>query len=86
MWDASEQKNDDMLRAGTNFLGGISRHREGVCGAVSALSIFLGFHYPHRIDDDKSKTRTREKSHELVQAFKDEFGSIVCQRFCTIRY
>ncbi len=75
--------DDAMLWAGTAFFGGISRHTDGVCGAVSALGIYPGFRYRVPPGDnekaDKAKEEARAKTSELVQAFKDDFGSIICQ-------
>lgn len=73
-----------MLWAGSSFFGGISRHREGVCGAVSAIGIYMGFLNRVPPGDKettaKAKETARAKTFELVKAFKDEYGSIICEK------
>jgi len=88
MWEAQGLENDDMLWAGTNFFGGMCRHREGVCGAVSAMAISLGMMHRCPPGDDAAATTAREKARErtsaLVQRFKDTHGSIVCRELLGI--
>jgi C_GCAxxG_C_C family probable redox protein len=88
MWEARETENDDMLWAGTSFFSGISRHREGPCGAVSAMAIVLGM--MHRCDpgDEDAAGEAREaaraRTAELVQEFKDTHGTIICRELLDI--
>lgn len=88
MWEANGKGDDAMLWAGTNFYGGISRHREGVCGAVSAMAVYLGFRFRSTGTDDaqitEAKLAAREKAGLLTQEFKDKYGSIVCNELLDI--
>jgi C_GCAxxG_C_C family probable redox protein len=83
MWEANGKGDDSMLWAGTNFYGGITRHREGVCGAVSAMALYLGLRFRSTSDDEaetgSARKSAREKTSLMVQEFKDKHGSIVCQ-------
>ena len=77
-----------MLWAGTNFFGGLSRHREGVCGAVSALAVYLGFRFRSDSDDEaeanEAKEKARAETARLAQEFKDRYGSIICNELLDI--
>lgn len=88
MWEANGKGDDSMLWAGTNFFGGLSRHREGVCGAVSAMAVYLGFRFRSRsCDEDKTseaKDKARTEAGRLAQEFKDTYGSIICQELLDI--
>jgi C_GCAxxG_C_C family probable redox protein len=88
MWEANGKGDDSMLWAGTNFFGGISRHRDGVCGAVSAMAIYLGFHFRSTSNEETEINRTNEtarvEADRLVQEFKDKYGSIICQELLDI--
>jgi C_GCAxxG_C_C family probable redox protein len=82
MWEANGGGDDSMLWAGTNFFGGIAGHQEGVCGAVSAIGVYLGFRYRSQSKDkeqvDQAIMEARRKTDEIVRKFKDKFGSIIC--------
>jgi len=88
MWEVNGKGDDAMLWAGTNFFGGISRHREGVCGAVSAMAVYLGFRFRPDSDDETEAKEAREKARaeasRLAQEFKDKYGSIVCKELLHI--
>lgn len=88
MWEANGKGDDSMLWAGTNFFGGVSRHREGVCGAVSAMAVYLGFRFRSKSDDEAEAAKAREKARaeagRLAQEFKDRYGSIICNELLDI--
>jgi C_GCAxxG_C_C family probable redox protein len=88
MWEANRESDDAMLWAGTNFFGGISRHREGVCGAVSAMAVYLGFHFRSISEDEaeinRAKETARSEAGRLTQEFKDKYGSIICNELLDI--
>ena len=88
MWEAKGTGDDAMLWAVTNFFGGLSRHREGVCGAISAMAVYLGFHYRPDSDDEveagKAREKARSEASRLTQEFKDRYGSIICQELLDI--
>ena len=79
MWEANGEDDDAMLWAGTNFFGGLSRHREGVCGVVSAMAVYLGFRFRSRSEDeaeaDQAKEKARAEAARLAQVFKDKYNS-----------
>ena len=83
MWEANGQGDDAMLWAGTNFFGGLSRHCDGVCGAVSAMAVYLGFRYRSSSTDEteanESKEKARVETGRITQVFKDKYGSIICE-------
>jgi C_GCAxxG_C_C family probable redox protein len=82
MWEANGKGDDAMLWAGTNFFGGLSRHREGVCGVVSAMAVYLGFRFRSSSEDESETNEAKEKARaetaRLAQQFKDKYGSIIC--------
>ncbi len=88
MWEANGKGDDAMLWAGTNFFGGLSRHREGVCGAVSAMAVYLGFRFRSTSDNEAETSKAREKARaeaaRLAQEFKDKYGSIICKELLDI--
>ena len=88
MWEANGKGDDAMLWAGTNFFGGISRHREGVCGALSAMAVYLGFRFRSISEDeteiDQAKETARTEAGRLAQEFKDKYGSIICEELLDI--
>ena len=88
MWEANGKGDDSMLWAGTNFFGGLYRHREGVCGAVSAMAVYLGFRFRATSDDysiiNQAKETTRAEAGRLAQEFKDEYGSLICRELLDI--
>jgi C_GCAxxG_C_C family probable redox protein len=76
--------NDDaMLRAGMLFYGGIAGHQEGPCGAISGLSIALGFRYRDSSGNpekaQKAHDEAEKKANEIIEQFKEKFGSIICR-------
>ena len=83
MWEAYGLDSDEMLWAGTSFFGGVAGHNEGPCGVVSAMAVAVGTRYRESSADkekaDQMREEARKKTGELVQQFKDEFGTIVCQ-------
>ena len=88
MWEANGKGDDSILWAGTNFYGGISRHREGVCGAVSAMAVYLGFRF-RPSSEDKAEIKlaqetSRSEAGRLAQEFKDRYGSIICEELLDI--
>jgi C_GCAxxG_C_C family probable redox protein len=82
MREAYGYESDEMLWAGTNFFGGIAGHQDGVCGAISALGIVLGFRYRDTSGDPEKIKQAKEtaagKAKEIVALFKKRFGSIIC--------
>jgi len=88
MWEANGEGDDSMLWAGTNFFGGLSRHREGVCGAVSAMAVYLGFRFRSSSYDEteiqRAKETARAEAGRLAQEFKDTYGSIICRELLDI--
>ena len=88
MWEANGKGDDAMLWAGTNFFGGLSRHREGVCGAVSAMAVYLGFRFRSNSENEAEANEVKEKARVeaagLAQEFKDRYGSIICNELLNI--
>lgn len=82
MWEASELGAEDLLWAGTNFLGGIAGQQQAPCGVVSACAVYLGLrHRCSLADEEKAKQArviARKQASEVVKSFTDKFGSIIC--------
>jgi len=82
MWEAYGYETDEMLWAGTSFFGGMAGDQDGVCGAVSAIGIALGFRYRDTSGDPAKARIAREeinrKAREIVKQFKKRFGTIIC--------
>ena len=83
MWEAYELGNEDMLWAGTAFMGGIAGEQQAPCGAVSASAVCLGLrHRCSLADEDKAehgRVIARGQASELVQSFTETFGTIICR-------
>ncbi len=83
MWEAYELGNEDLLWAGTNFMGGIAGQQQAPCGAVSASAVCLGLrHRCSLADEDKAeqaRTIGREQASRLVRSFTETFGTIICR-------
>ena len=61
------------------FGGGMGRLRE-VCGAVSGMTMTVGFLVPNdRPNDPENKKRNYAAVQELAEKFRSENGSIVCR-------
>ncbi len=73
--DAAGLPRDVMLRLSCSFGGGFARLRY-VCGAVSAMGLVAGLVYGD--DTPDCKKAMYPKVRELSEAFKAQFGSIVC--------
>ena len=88
MWEANGKGDDSMLWAGTNFFGGLSRHREGVCGVVSVMAVYLGFLFRSSSNNEAEITEAKEKARaeaaRLAQEFKDTHGSIICDELLDV--
>lgn len=83
MHEAWGMKDDAMIRAGMLFYGGVAGHQEGPCGAISGLSIALGFRYRDASGNpeqaQKAHQEAEKKANEIIDEFKNKFGSIVCR-------
>lgn len=73
--DVAGLPRDVMLRLSCPFGGGFARLRY-VCGAVSAMGLVAGLVYGD--DTPDCKKAMYPKVRELSDAFKAQFGSIVC--------
>lgn len=67
-----------VLRMASPMGGGISRLRE-VCGTVSALCLLIGLTDGYDSPDDEKKKALYRRVQELVLAFQEYNGSIVCR-------
>jgi len=90
MWETTDLGSEDLLWAATNFVGGIASQREGVCGALSGASIFLGLYHrvplSNKAQADKARNSAREKARELVLSFAREHGNIICGKLTGIDF
>lgn len=84
MQETRGMDDDTMVWAGSNFFGGMTRHREGVCGTVAAMAVYLGLLHRCSPMDKEKFEKVNRQSFELAQSFKDEFGSIICQELLGI--
>jgi C_GCAxxG_C_C family probable redox protein len=77
--DLCDLEQKTAYRLAAPFGAGLGRQRE-VCGAVSGMCMVLGFLYGY---DDRSDASAKAEHYRLVQelcnAFKAEFGTIVCR-------
>jgi len=83
MWEAYELSNEDLLWAGTTFMGGIAGQQQAPCGAVSASAVCLGLRYRCSLTDEakakQARVIAREQASELVKNFTESFGTIICR-------
>ncbi len=88
--EAWGMKDDAMLQAGMLFYGGIAGHQEGPCGAISGLSIALGFRYYASSGNPEAAKNAHEeaekKAKEIIAEFKEKFGSIVCRELVGVDF
>ena len=82
MWEASELGSEDLLWAGTTFMGGIAGRQQAPCGAVSASAIYLGLRHRRSLVDkekaEQARVIAREQASRVVMNFTEKFGSIIC--------
>ena len=72
---------DDSMakRIAAGFGGGVGRMRM-MCGAVSGMVMLAGMEDgPEDSDNRKAKTECYSRVRQLVEKFKDENGSIICE-------
>jgi C_GCAxxG_C_C family probable redox protein len=70
----------------TSFGGGMGRLRE-VCGAVSAMFMVLGLHYPATdVKDKVAKTTNYDAVQRTAGEFKAEMGSYICADLLKIKH
>ena len=83
MWEAYELGSEDLLWAGTNFMGGIAGQQQAPCGAVSAAAVYLGLRHRCSLADEdtaeQARVIAREQASKLVQSFTEKFGAIICR-------
>ena len=83
MWEAEELGNEDILWAGTAFLGGIAEQQQAPCGAISASAVYFGLHYRCPLSEKeqakKARRDARRDAAELVKSFSEKFGTINCR-------
>ena len=66
-------------RLSAGFGGGVGRMRM-MCGAVSGMVMLAGMEEgPEDSDNHKAKTECYSRVRQLVERFKDENGSIICE-------
>ncbi|MBR5869041.1 MAG: C_GCAxxG_C_C family protein [Clostridia bacterium] len=77
--DMTHIPQEQALKLSSSFGGGIGRLRE-VCGAVSGMEMALGALTGYASSNDKEeKTAHYARVRLLAEAFRTEFGSIVCR-------
>lgn len=60
------------------FGGGFGRMRE-VCGAISGMMMVLGCLYGYDTPDDEAKKQLYTQAQSLIEAFRQQTGSILCR-------
>jgi C_GCAxxG_C_C family probable redox protein len=90
MWETTNLGDKDLLWAATAFNGGIAGQREAVCGALSGSAIYLGLkHRTASADKDsiqKAKDTAREKAAKVVQDFKTNKGTLICEELVGVDF
>ena len=83
MWEAYPLGDEDLLWAGTAFMGGIAGQQQAPCGAVSASAVCLGLRHRCSLADkekaEQARLKARQDAGELVRAFIEKFGTINCR-------
>ncbi len=73
--------NDEVFKAATGLAGGIglTGNSCGACvGGVMVLSSFMGREYNNFADPEEVRYKSYEYAKELIEKFKDRYGSIKC--------
>lgn len=82
MWESSELGDEDLLWAGSCFVGGIAGQQQAPCGAVSASAVYLGLRHRCPLNDEQRIRQSRgnagQDAGELVKDFTEKYGSIIC--------
>jgi C_GCAxxG_C_C family probable redox protein len=82
MWEAYGLENEDILWTCVAFLGGVAGEQSGPCGAVSASAVCLGLRHRCPLADKQrakhERFSARGEAGQLVQSFKERFGTIAC--------
>ncbi len=77
--DVTGFDRETSLKVASALGGGMCRMRE-VCGAVSGAMVVLGMAEGEGADlDHAKKTALYKTGQDFAEAFKEEFGSIVCR-------
>jgi C_GCAxxG_C_C family probable redox protein len=77
--DKLDLDKDTALKISNGFGGGMGRQQE-VCGAVSGAIMVLGLLYGRGENDGPEEQETTySKVRELIDCFKEEFGSVNCK-------
>ena len=83
MWEADELGSEDILWAGTVFLGGIAEQQQAPCGAISASAVYFGLHHRCPLSEKEQAKKARRDARldaaELVKSFSEKFGTINCR-------
>lgn len=83
MWEAYELGSEDLLWACIAFNGGIAGQQQAPCGAVSASAVCSGLLHRCSLSDKEtakqSRLDARQDASEIVKAFTEEFGTIICR-------
>ena len=68
---------DEIRRAAHAFGGGFGRTR-GLCGALAACGMIVGFVLPETGDIQADKTRLYEQVQQFYSQFEHAFGTALC--------
>lgn len=83
MWEAYPLGDEDLLWAGTTFMGGIAGQQQAPCGVVSASAVCLGLRHRCSLADkdraEQARLKARQGAGEVVRAFTEKFGTINCR-------
>ena len=86
--DEKQISKDAALKIATGFGAGLGRMQE-VCGAVSGAIMAVGLKCGRGEGEDKNASEvTYQKTRDLIKAFKEIHGSILCRELlngCNLR-
>ena len=72
-----EEISEELIRSSTGFGGGIG-HSFEICGALCAGVMAVGARYGRKSKDEDRKP-AYSRSAELVDAFKERYGTLTCK-------
>jgi mannitol-1-phosphate 5-dehydrogenase len=80
--DAMDMFDEGVFEAATPIAGGLGQCGDATCGALTGVSLAIGLTFPRRRDnfggDRENKYRTFAMVEQLVERYKERYGSIRC--------
>lgn len=71
--------SESYMRKISEAFGSGGGNMEGTCGAVAGAQMIIGLLNSSGDENNDTRANTRKKSKELLEAFKEKNGSVICK-------